>query len=177
MVYDLGNRKDEDVVYIGLIILRAICRMSANVECNYDLSKKPSVLYNLRKKNLEELVGKAFLGVVPYLDSTRIPYDHILHLEYKVKLIIGEIPHCKSLEISKIEIENKLEKIYQAVGSEILRKLKEMNMIEIIETEKHENSPVYVKILDDAYKFIEKYEKYRITYSEYEYKYKIMEYD
>ena len=177
--YKLGDTNIEDAMYIGLTILREICRKSANVECKYDLSEKPPILYNLRENDLKKLVGKAFLGILPYLNtqSSRIPYDHILYLEYKVNLIIDdfsdELSHYKSLEKSKIEIENKLREIYQTIGSEILRKLEEMNMIEIIK--KHENSPVYVKILDNAYEFMAKYEEYRTTDSEYEYK--IMEYD
>ena len=177
----MGDTNIEDAMYIGLTILREICRKSANVECKYDLSEKPSILYNLRKNDLEKLVGKAFLGILPYFESrSRIPYDHIRYLEYKINLIIDdfsdELPHYKSLEKSKIEIENKLRKIYQTVGSEILRMLEETNMIKIIETEKHENPPVYVKILDEAYKFMENYGEYGTTDLEYEYEYK-MEYD
>jgi hypothetical protein len=178
--YKLGDKNIEDAMYIGLIILKKLCEKSANVECKYDLSEKPPILYNLRENDLKKIVGKAFLGIAPYFESrSRIPYDHIRYLEYKVNLIIDdfsdELSHYKSLEKRKIEIENKLGEIYQTVGSEILRKLEEMNMIEIIKTKKHENPPVYVKILDNAYKFMEKYEEYRTTDSEYEYK--IMEYD
>ena len=180
--YKLDDMNIENAMYIALIILGKICKKSANVECKYDLSEKPSILYNLRKNELERLVGKAFLGIVPYFHPrSRIPYDHIRYLEYKVKLIIDdffdELSHYKSLEKSKIEIENELRKIYQAVGSEILGKLEEMNMIKIIKTDKHENSPVYVKILDNTDEFKRKYEEYRIMDYEYEYKISKMEYD
>jgi len=176
--YKLGDTNIEDAMYIGLIILRELCKRSESVKCEYDLSGKSSILYNLRENELKELVGRAYLSVVPYLHtrSSRIPYDHIRYLEYKVSLIIEEFPHYESLKKSKIEIEESLRKIYQTVGSEILRRLKEMNMIEIIKTEKHENSPIYVRILDEAYEFMAKYEEYRTTDSEYEYEYK-MEYD
>jgi hypothetical protein len=174
--YKLGDIKGEDIMYVGITILREICRESANVECKYDLSGKPPVLYNLRENELKELVGRAFLGLVPYFDhysySSRIPYDHLRYLENRVKSIIKEFSHYKKLEKSKIEIErliyHKLGEIYQTVGSEILRKLEEMNMIKIIKTREHENSPVYVTILDKAYEFMAKYEEYRTMDSEYD---------
>jgi len=179
----LNNIKSEDIMYVGITILRETCKKSVNVECKYDLSKKSHVLYNLRKKDLEELVGRTFLGVIPYFHhysrTSRIPYDHLRYLEDIVKLIIEEFPHYKNLKESKVEIEklinHKLGNMYQTVGSEILRKLEEMNMIEIIKTEKNENSPVYVRISDKAYEFIAKYEEYRTTDLEYEHE--IMEYD
>jgi len=153
--HKLGDREDEDVMYIGLIILKGICEKSANVECKYDLQNKSSVLYNLGGEDLKELVGRAFLGIAPYFESrSHIPYDHIRYFEYKVKSIIDEFPHYKSLKESNIEIENELRKIYQTVGSEILRKLEEMNMIKITKTGKHENHLVYVEISNEAHKFM-----------------------
>ncbi|NAZ26421.1 MAG: hypothetical protein GU343_02730 [Nanoarchaeota archaeon] len=171
----LDDIKSEDIIYVGIVILEEICKKSANVECKYDLSGKPPVLYNLRENELKELVGRTFLGVIPdFYYSSRIPYDHLRYLENKVKSIIEEFSHYKKLEKSKTKIErliyHKLGKIYQTVGSEILRKLEEMNMIKIIKIEKHENSPVYVTILDKAYEFMANYEEYRTTDSEYEYK-------
>jgi len=163
--YKLSDTNIEDAMYIGLIILNKLCDKSANIWCGYDLSEKPPILYNLRENELKELVGRAYLGVVHYLhtQSSSIPYDHILHLKYKVSLIIEEFPHYESLKKSKIEIEELLKMIYQIVGSTILRRLEERNMIKIKKTEKHENSPVYIKILDNAYKFMAKYEEHRIT--------------
>jgi len=176
----LNDREAENIAYIATIILKELCRRSANVECMYDLSEKDHILYNLRKGGLEEVIGRTFLAIMPYLDhySSRIPYDHIRYLENKAKSAIEEFLHYKERKSEvKMEkaIDSKLEGVYRAVGSEILRKLKEMNMIEIIETEKQENSPVYVRISDKAREFIINYEDYRTMDSEYEHK--IIEYD
>ena len=181
--YKLDDIKDEDIMYVGIIILEEICRESANVECKYNLSGKPPVLYNLKENELKELVGRTFLGLVPYFDhysySSRIPYDHLRYLKNKVKSIIKKFSYYKKLEKSKIEMEkliyHKLGDIYQTVGSRILRKLEEMNMIKIIKIEKHENSPVYITILDKAYEFMANYEEYRTTDLEYAELIKIME--
>ncbi len=167
--YKLGDREYEDIAYIGLIILEKICEESVNVECGYNLRNKSSVLYNLGEEDFKELIGRAFLSILPHYESrSRIPYDHIRYFEYKVKLIIDEFPHYKRLKESNIEIEKELRKIYQTVGSEILRILKEMKMIEITKIEGLENPLVHVKILDDAYEFKRKYEEYRTTDLEYE---------
>jgi len=156
--YKFGDRENKDAICIALTILEKICEYSVNVECGHNLRNKSPVLYNLEEGDLEELVGRAFLGVVSH--SRILNSHHIPYLENKVKLIIKNFPHYKSLKEDGIEIEDKLREIYKIVGLEILRKLEEMDMIKIIKTER-ENS--YVKILDKAYEFRRKYEKCKIT--------------
>jgi len=176
---ELKDGRSKDVVYVGIIILEELCKRCANIDCIYDLSKKPPLLYNLWKEDLEELVGRTFLGVMPHCPrSFCISSDYIHSLKGEVRSLIENFLHYKEKE-NKVEIEKsisrKLKEIYQTVGSEILRKLKEMNMIEIIEIGKYKNPPVHVRIFATAYQFVENYEKYRTTDSEYEYK--IDEYD
>ena len=153
-----GNRENKDAICIALTILEKIGEYSVNVGYEHNLRNKSSVLYNLEEGDLEELVGRAFLGVVTHFRI--LNSHHIPHLETKVKLIISKFPHYKSLKEDEIEIEDKLREIYKIVGLEILRKLEKMDMIKIIKTER-EN--LYVKILNKAYEFRRKYEKCRIT--------------
>ena len=138
--------------------------------CGHNLQDKPSVLYNLGEEDFKELVGRAFLGVAPYFKSDKsnffISYGDILYLKTKIELIVEKFPHYKSLKENNIEIENKLRKMYQVAGSEILRRLEEMEMIKITKTGNYENPLVHVEILDKAYEFMKKHEKCRATYLE-----------
>ncbi len=177
--YKLGDKKNGDAVCIALIILEKICERSVNIVCRRNLQDEPSVLYNLREEEFKELVGRAFIGVALHFKSDEsdfsISYSDIPYLETRIKLIVDKFPHYKSLKENNIEIENKLRMMYRVVGSEILRRLEEMEMIKITKTGNYENPLVHVEILDKAYEFIKKHEKCRIA--SLENKYKMIVYD
>jgi len=173
----LNHIENEELIYVGITILEELCKKSGNIECRrYDLFEKPPILYNLRKDDLEELIGRIFVKVLPY------SHAHPSVLEVKVKETINEGLPYESLKKSEIKIEkltyNMLKGTYQSTGAKILGKLEEMGIIKVIKTGEQENPPVYITILDKAYEFMANYEKYRTTDLEYAELIKIMgEYD
>jgi len=46
----LNNIKSEDIMYVGITILRETCKKSVNVECKYDLSKKIPCIIQFKEK-------------------------------------------------------------------------------------------------------------------------------
>lgn len=173
----MNHIENEEPIYVGITILEDLCKKSGNIECRrYDLFEKLPILYNLRKDDLEELIGRIFVKVLPY------SHAHPSVLEAKVKETINEGLPYESLKKSEIKIEkltyNMLKGTYQSTGAKILGKLEEMGIIKVIKTGEQENPPVYITILDKAYQYMEEYKKRKIVASEYEYnEYKIDEYD
>jgi len=170
----LNHIENGELIYIGTTILIELCKKSGNIECGrYDLFEKPTIIYNLRKDNLEELIGRIFVKVLPYSQA------HPSVLEAKVRETINEGIPYENLKKSEIEIEkltyNMLKGTYQSAGAKILGKLEEIGIIKVIKIGEQENPPLYITILDKAYQYIEEYKKRVMDTLEYEYK--IDEYD
>ncbi len=169
----LNNIKDPYEIYIGITILKELCKRSINIECKeYDLHNKLTKLYNLKMEEIKELIGRTFLYI---LSNPSYPYmDHNTLRRNIREVFRGGLPY-KSLERSKIEIEKSiyylLKGIYQTVGARILKEFEDRKIIKVIKMRENKDDLVYIKILDKA----KEYEK--IIEENIEYFYETKNYD
>ena len=148
----MNNIKDPYEIYIGIVILKELCKRSINIKCEeYDLQNKLPKLYNLKTEEIKELIVRTFLYI---LSNPSYPYMDYNTLKRNIREAFREGLPYKNLERSKIEIEKSiyylLKGIYQKVGTQILKEFEDKKIIKVIKMGENKDASVYIKILDKA---------------------------